>query len=360
MDSLSQAVLGGMVGVLVTRGRQPRKAIICGALLATLPDLDILQPFDNDLEATINHRTWSHSWIIHLCVSPFLAVILHRLDRSWSWFTWFGLVLVVLTSHAALDAFTIYGTSLFWPLQSIPTMGGSIFIIDPLYTLPLLVTTIMVWRRPKGHKLNRIAGVGIVLSSLYICWGLLAQNHVEKLAAESMENQGVSWQKMIATPSPFNSVLWRILVLQEDSFLEGFYAFTDSSNEIQLHSYPRNLVLRNELDNQTDIDSFARFNHGYYSLARINDEIVASDLRMGAEPYYFFRFVFADSSAIDGELTGSEVRSPGMLVPRFANIPIDEWHFFSWLGKRLVSSRLDPLSRYSSMDAVAAPEAGGI
>ncbi|MGI9316201.1 MAG: metal-dependent hydrolase [bacterium] len=360
MDSLSQAVLGGMVGVLVTRGNQPRKAIITGALLATLPDLDVLQPFSNDLDATIGHRTWSHSWLVHFGISPVIAAALYRFDRSWNWFTWFTLVLLVLTTHAALDALTIYGTGLFWPLQSQPIMGGSIFIIDPLYTLPLLIAAVMLLRRPLHPRPRMVAGVSVVLSSFYLGWGVMAQGYVERLAVESLQSQGESWSKMVATPTPFNTLLWRVLVLQEDHFFEGFYAFTDSSRDIELHRYPRNLNLIGHLEDQTNIKRFDHFNHGYYSMNRMNDQIIANDLRMGAEPYYFFRFVFADNTGTIGNTNDLGVRPPDMLVPRFANIPINGWHLFSWIGKRLVTNELHPMGQYSGLDAVAAPKAGGI
>ena len=360
MDSLSQAVLGGMVGVLATRGRQPRKAMIYGAVLATLPDLDILQPFDNDLDATVGHRTWSHSWIVHLCVSPIFAYALHRFDRSLTRLTWFALVTSVFISHAAIDALTIYGTGLFWPLARVPVMGGSIFIIDPLYTLPLLVTAIMLWRRPDHPRPLQFAGIGISLSSLYLCWGLFAQQHVEGLAAQSLEDQGEPWSKMVATPTPFNSVLWRVVALQEDHFLEGFYAFTDATENITMQRYPRNLGLKEQLDDQSYIEKFSAFNHGYYAMRESGDQIVASDLRMGAEPYYFFQFVLADNNKPNQTKADPEVQSPGVLIPRFANIPIDEWHLFRWIGSRLVSSDLDPMSQLPAADAVAAPKSGGI
>jgi inner membrane protein len=349
-----------MVGVLATRGRQPRKAIIYGAVLATLPDLDILQPFDNDLDATVGHRTWSHSWIVHLCVSPIFAYVLHRFDRSLTRLTWFALVASVFISHAALDALTIYGTGLFWPLARVPVMGGSIFIIDPLYTLPLLVTAIMLWRRPDRRRPLRLASIGIGLSSLYLGWGLFAQHHVEGLAAQSLGVQGKTWTKMVATPTPFNSVLWRVVALQENHFLEGFYAFTDSTENITMHRYPRNLDLKKQLGDQSYIEKFAAFNHGYYAIRRAGGQIVASDLRMGAEPYYFFQFVLADKIKSNQTEAGPEVQSPGVLIPRFANIPIDEWHLFSWIGNRLVSSDLDPMSQIPAADAMATPKSGGI
>ena len=52
---------------------------------------------------------------------------------------WYALVYLAFLTHVLLDSCTIYGTQIFWPLSEYPMTWGSIFIIDPLYTLPLLL-----------------------------------------------------------------------------------------------------------------------------------------------------------------------------------------------------------------------------
>ena len=46
---------------------------------------------------------------------------------------------LALITHL-LDAFTVHGTQLWWPLPVRPTMWSTVFIIDPLYTYT-------VWQR---------------------------------------------------------------------------------------------------------------------------------------------------------------------------------------------------------------------
>ena len=45
---------------------------------------------------------------------------------------------LTLLAHPVLDAFTVYGTQLLLPFSDYPAGLGSIFIIDPLFTVPLL------------------------------------------------------------------------------------------------------------------------------------------------------------------------------------------------------------------------------
>ena len=48
-----------------------------------------------------------------------------------------------------LDLFTIYGTQVFWPFDTTPRAVPILFIIDPLFTLPLLtgVLAALVFKR---------------------------------------------------------------------------------------------------------------------------------------------------------------------------------------------------------------------
>ncbi len=58
---------------------------------------------------------------------------------------WFWAIQLALITHPLLDAFTVYGTQLWWPLQPHPTMWSSVFIIDPAYTLWLLLACVAAW-----------------------------------------------------------------------------------------------------------------------------------------------------------------------------------------------------------------------
>ena len=59
---------------------------------------------------------------------------------------WFFAMQLVFITHPLLDAFTVYGTQLWWPLKTPTTMWSSVFIIDPLYTLWLLIACVVAWR----------------------------------------------------------------------------------------------------------------------------------------------------------------------------------------------------------------------
>lgn len=89
---------------------------------------------------TIKHRGFTHS----LLLMPPFALLLSwiycrfRPDAFWTLGRVFFLTISVLVTHTLLDAMTTYGTQLLWPFEGYFELRN-IFIIDPLYTLPLLI-----------------------------------------------------------------------------------------------------------------------------------------------------------------------------------------------------------------------------
>src|SRR5690606_8928769 len=78
LDSITQAALGaGIAGAMLGR-RLGRKALIAGAVLGTLPDLDILIGYGDPLSQMINHRGFSHSVFVLTALSALLTWLVHR------------------------------------------------------------------------------------------------------------------------------------------------------------------------------------------------------------------------------------------------------------------------------------------
>lgn len=172
MDSVTQFALGACVGVAVL-GRKigPARAALTGGVLGTLPDLDVYLAPDDPVDAFVQHRGWTHSLFVHAALTPLLGEVLRRLfkplreTRRTAW----AAVFLCLTTHAVLDAITVYGTRLFWPFWTEPISMSAIFIIDPLYTLPLLVA--MVWaffQRRWTPRYSKALALCLGLSTAYL------------------------------------------------------------------------------------------------------------------------------------------------------------------------------------------------
>jgi len=178
MDSLSQIALGAAVG---TAEVGPRAAL-WGAVCGTLPDLDVLIPYGDPVRDFTFHRAESHSLFWLSVASPPLALLIARISRAAgaSWREWLALVWLALVTHPLLDAFTVYGTQILLPFSDYPVGLGSIFIIDPLYTLPLIagVLVAMRLRRRDPDRAQRWNAAGLAASTTYLAWTLIAQAQV--------------------------------------------------------------------------------------------------------------------------------------------------------------------------------------
>ncbi len=293
MDTLTQIVLGGAIGYAVAGNKSPRKSVLYGAAIATLPDLDVLIKHSDDLAAMTLHRSWTHSWIVHSLLAPLLALVMARIDKSFNYWRWCLLIWLALTTHSGLDAFTTYGTQLFWPFMPPPISGSSIFIIDPSYTLPLLMGFFAILFWPTSKHSRRIMYASLAFSCSYLLWGVVVQNQISLQAKNQLQQQAINPEKMHVIAAPFNSFLWRILVIDGDAYYEGFRSIFDKDKQIKFTQYPRHLSLLDSVSNTHSIEQLDWFTNGFFTLKQQNNSLIATDLRMGLEPNYVFTFNIA-------------------------------------------------------------------
>jgi inner membrane protein len=309
LDSLTQVALGAAVGE-ATLGRQVgNRAILWGAICGTLPDLDVFIPMGSAVKDFTYHRSFSHSMFVMAAVTPLLVWLILKLHPRTAEHRhrWYLLVYLALLTHALLDSATVYGTQIFWPLSSYPVSGSMVFIIDPAYTLPLLLgvlsALIMSRQHPRGHALNT---AGLALSSAYLAWCLVAKLQVEELARESLAAQGIDAERVLTTPAPFNSLLWRVLAMGDGGYYEGFRSVFDDGQRIRFERYPSEPELLRDLESHWPVQRLQWFTHGFYSVASKAGDVVITDLRMGLEPDYVFRFKVGELRNPHAVATNSE------------------------------------------------------
>ena len=199
-------------------------------------------------------------------------------------------------THILLDCLTVYGTQIFWPFWSYPVGFGSIFIIDPFYTVPLLLGVIsaLVLSRAssRGHLINS-AALGV--STLYLVWSIAAQSYVTLSVEQSLARQSISYEKLLVSAGPFNTLLWRVVAMQPDgAYIEGYYSLVDGEKKISLSHHESNRELLRPLDGHWPMEQLRWFTKGFFKVWQLGDEVVMTDLRMGAEPSYVFSFVIGN------------------------------------------------------------------
>lgn len=291
MDSLTQIVLGATVGAAVGGKTYGRKAALIGAIAGTIPDLDVIFLINADpVESMTTHRGWSHSLLFAVLFTPVMTWFISKIKFFGTSFKdkrLHCLIFLGLFTHILLDAMTIYGTQIFWPLKTPPIGIGSIFIIDLLYTVPLMVG--LIW-----FLINRSTKpvyIGLIISTLYLLWSFTAQQTIQKNVQKNY--QGVI-EHILVQPTPFNTFLWRVLVLEENTYSVGYTSLFDDKNVVTYKTYPLNRVLLEDTENPA-YERLQWFTKGFYALDEVDNQILFSDLRMGLEPdQYVFQFILAE------------------------------------------------------------------
>ena len=298
MDSLSQIALGAAVSVAVAGPRVGYvRAAAWGAACGTLPDLDALIDHGDPVHNMTLHRAESHALFYLALVSPLIAVGIAKLHGQWAQLQiWWLAVFLALVTHPLLDTMTIYGTQLARPFSSYPFGVGSIFIIDPLYTLPLLIgVAIAVYRRDaRGLRWNTL---GLALSTAYLGWGVAAQAHVRGVAEEALARQGIAFERLLVQPTAFNSLLWRIVAVEHEAYHEGFHSLLAPASGPSFERLPRHPELHAPLRAHDPVARLTDFSHGYWEMREQDGQILMADLRMGQAPWYYFTFVVAERDA---------------------------------------------------------------
>lgn len=301
MDSLTQILLGGAVAAAIAPPEHRRAALLAGAALGTLPDLDglVINLLTEDPVLRMSwHRGPSHS----LLVLPLLAWAIWALFRSrggrvaqapvrWRW-----AIALALVTHPLLDAFTVYGTQLLWPLPLHPAMWSSVFIIDPLYTVWLLLACVVAWWARERRVGRRLLLVGLVLSSAYLGWSLLAKHQIQTRAQPVLAAMGLGDAPRFSVPEPFTTTRWRVVAMDRDGHVEATLALGDPAPP----SFSRHGSAVDDLAQVQDFPRVQRllwFNRGFVKAQVVEDTLVVSDLRMGREPDYIFNFDVAQRDA---------------------------------------------------------------
>lgn len=335
MDSVTQITLGAAVSVAVMGRRVPVwQSALWGAAAGTTPDLDVVVDFGDAVLNMTRHRAESHAIFFLTLASPIFAGAAAWLGKRPALFKrWLLAFWLVFFTHVIVDYLTVYGTQLLQPFTDYPFGRGSIFIIDPLYTLPLLIGLIacLISRSDRRWAFNAL---GLSVSTVYLVWGLGVQQYVELVARQSLPPSVGEDSKILVTPSPLNSILWRIVVTSPTHYYEGWYSLLDDQPTVNWTQHDRGQELIALYSNHPGVARIQAFSHGFYRMQVSDGNVYITDLRMGFEPAYFFNFNMGTPDAAgrldDSQPTVKEGTRPNMKT----GLP--------WLWKRLTGQTTEP------------------
>jgi len=317
MDSITQATLGAAIGQAVLGKKIGNKAAILGAIIATIPDLDVIfLPFYDSIDRISIHRGYSHSIVFSIVGASLLAFLLSRM--RWTkqctfprllLFTW-----LALFTHMLLDAFTAYGTQLFLPFSDYRVSFDSMNIVDPVYTLPLFIgLSISLYQQNNNKIVSGANGIGLLVSSIYLLYSLGHKQHITKSIKAELQEQNIGFQTLRAIPVGIGNMNWYGVARNNDTLYVGEFSDLNHTH-IQFHAFPINEDLLDSVNPDLS-DNLKWFAQDHFTVSKENGKLRFYNLQcdmQGVRNYGTYRAPTASYFEIIRQSNGSDEIDIGM------------------------------------------------
>lgn len=293
MDIITQSVLGATMAQTVAEKQHMRRAAVIGLFAGILADIDVLiQSSSDPLLMLEYHRHFTHSVFFipfGALVVALLAWPFTRRHLRFGQIYLFALMGYMLSGF--IDACTSYGTHLFWPLYPDALSFNIIAIIDPLFTLILLLTLIFGMK----NRSQRILRTGLSLAAVYLLLGWTQLYRATEVSRDLAAQRGHSVQRMLLKPTLGNLLLWRSVYQSEgrlyvDAVRVGVFAenrIYPGSSVALFDSRKNHPSLAESSVLYNDVQRFMRFSDHYVALvpgASPEQPEILADLRYSMLP----------------------------------------------------------------------------
>ncbi len=218
MDPLTQGAVGAALPQATTNRTHVGVAGVLGFVAGMAADLDVLIRSDTDpLMFLEYHRQFTHALIFIPVGGLLCALALHWIVRR-RWRLTFGRTFLFCTlgyaTHALLDTCTTYGTMLFWPFSDERFSWSFVSVVDPLFTVPLVVLVVLAGLRRKPV----FARAALAWAGFYLVLGAMQHHAALAMAEEIAASRGHAPVRIQAKPSFANILVWKTIYETEDRF----------------------------------------------------------------------------------------------------------------------------------------------
>jgi inner membrane protein len=246
--------------------------VLFGFLAGMAPDLDVFIRSSSDPLLFLEyHRQFTHA-LIFIPIGGFVCGwLLHQLlgkRRGLSLRRSVFYCTLGYATHGLLDACTTYGTQLFWPFSDARIAWNAVSVVDPLFTLPILLLILLSLNR----RYAVLAQIALVWAIAYPVIGMVQRDRAEAIGWELANYRGHDPKHLEAKPSFANVVLWKIVYENDGQYhVDAVRVLADGK------VYPGDSVPKLDLERDfpwldhnsqqaQDIERFRWFSDGYVAL----------------------------------------------------------------------------------------------
>ena len=259
--------------------------MLIGALAQSIPDIDFITTFWlSDSKDILAHRGITHSILFAVAATIFFAwvakYIFRKLRLTWkAWLLLFGLNIF---THIFIDGFNAYGIGWFEPFSEKRFSLHVLFVADPLFSILPFLACLALARFHINHRQRKTCWqLGIGFSILYLTYAvinkMIVSNHVHK----NLVAQGISTNRYLITPTPFNSWLWFVAAKDKAGYYVSYRSVFDNKKQMNFTWFPQNDSLLVTVKNKEELKDMISFADGFYTVEKRNDTTVFNVLRFG-------------------------------------------------------------------------------
>jgi inner membrane protein len=287
MDPLTQGTIGAVLPQALSKKNLGIVALL-GFLSGMAPDLDIFIRSSTDPLLSLEyHRQFTHSLVFipfgGLICALFLFVVFKKISPFNFKKTWLYCTLGYGT-HGLIDACTSYGTLLFWPFSDIRIAWNNISIIDPLFTIPLILLIALATIK----KNNVYSKIALGWAVTYLMIGMYLHNVAINVGKEIAEQRGHTITRIKAKPSFGNLILWKTIYETDNQF------YVDATNLLFNKIIPGESIkklnqeedfpwLKEESQQYKDVERFKWFSNDFLAVNPQNKNQII-DIRYSGIP----------------------------------------------------------------------------
>lgn len=283
MDTVTHIVLGSVTGELLGRRELGRKALVVGAAANLFPDIDVvaalwLDPADN----VIFHRGITHSIfanVIFALAFSWVIVRYRKTPERWGFWLWFLMAEFFL--HLFVDVFNAYGAGLLEPFVNEKISFHSIYVVDPLLTIWLLIGTVLLFFLRSAGVRRKVAVVSLALSGLYLASAITGRVIVNKAIRSELAERDIRYDRLLITPTPLNSWLWFTAAETAEGYQLNYVSVFHPESIGAFYFASKGEDFIHEIDDTATFNKLSEFSDGFYTLSKQDGQLVFNNLCFG-------------------------------------------------------------------------------
>ena len=243
MDPITHGLSGAILARSIPSKPIPHGYVWLLAAVAMLPDIDYVLKFISDTTYLRHHRGITHSFLMLPMWAWLLYSLLPKQKISNPLMPW--LLGSALMAHIFLDLVTSFGTMTLAPFSDSRATLDLLFIIDPIFSMLLLVPLLLMLLLKKHART-------LGLASLILVGGYLTTTFIfhEKAAVLAREHHPAA-EHIHAIPMPFTPFSWMMIASYPNTEVRGFVDFMPQikgtaplfpESLVEQFAYPRNTL----------------------------------------------------------------------------------------------------------------------